>query len=298
MNEQDFVSDERAVAAQGAVEAPGPEDSAPASYGARLAWQRQSAGLSVTDVAASLRLHPNQIRAIEQEDLARLPAPAYVRGFIRSYARVLNIDPAPLLSDLNAKLAPARESVVDGMATDYAAARAAGRERRLPQWAIGIALVVLTALGLIGWQATQRSAPAPTPPAVLAMSAAPPTPALALATDTTVLPVSEASAAPADPIPAPAEVAEPTVRPSVIATGAAPTLALRFNGASWAEVTDRNGKILLSQLNAAGAEHALDGELPLTVVIGDANFASVEVRGAAFSLQPFTRNNVARFVIK
>ena len=298
MNEQDFVSAERAVAAQSAVEAPGPEDSASASYGARLAWQRQGAGLSVTDVAASLRLHPNQIRAIEQEDLARLPAPAYVRGFIRSYARVLNIDPAPLLSDLNAKLAPARESVIDGMATDYVAARAAGRERMLPQWAIGIALVVLTALGLIGWQATQRSAPAPTPPAVLAMSAAPPTPAPALATDTTALPVSEASAAPADPIPAPAEVAEPTVRPSVIATGAAPTLALRFNGASWAEVTDRNGKILLSQLNAAGAEHALDGELPLTVVIGDANFASVEVRGAAFSLQPFTRNNVARFVIK
>ena len=298
MNEQDFVSDERAVAAQSAVEAPGPEDSAPASYGARLAWQRQSAGLSVTDVAASLRLHPNQIRAIEQEDLARLPAPAYVRGFIRSYARVLNIDPAPLLSDLNAKLAPARESVVDGMATDYAAARAAGRERRLPQWAIGIALVVLTALGLIGWQATQRSAPAPAPPESLVVAAAPPTPAPALATDATASPVSEASAAPADPIPAPAEVAEPTVRPSVIATGAAPTLALRFNGASWAEVTDRNGKILLSQLNAAGAEHALDGELPLTVVIGDANFASVEVRGAAFSLQPFTRNNVARFVIK
>ena len=289
---------ERAVAAQSAVEAPGPEDSAPASYGARLAWQRQGAGLSVTDVAASLRLHPNQIRAIEQEDLARLPAPAYVRGFIRSYARVLNIDPAPLLSDLNAKLAPARESVVDGMATDYAAARAAGRERMLPQWAIGIALVVLTALGLIGWQATQQSAPAPAPPEALAVSAAPPTPAPALATDATASPVSEASAAPADPIPAPAEVAEPTVRPSVIATGAAPTLALRFNGASWAEVTDRNGKILLSQLNAAGAEHALDGELPLTVVIGDANFASVEVRGAAFSLQPFTRNNVARFVIK
>ena len=306
MNEQDFVSDERAVAAQSAVEAPGPEDSAPASYGARLAWQRQSAGLSVTDVAASLRLHPNQIRAIEQEDLARLPAPAYVRGFIRSYARVLNIDPAPLLSDLNAKLAPARESVVDGTATDYVAARAAGRERMLPQWAIGVALVVLTALGLVGWQATQQLAPAPPEP--LAVSAAPPTPTAAptptptptptLATDATASPVSEASAAPADPIPAPAEVAEPTVRPSVIATGAAPTLALRFNGASWAEVTDRNGKILLSQLNAAGAEHALDGELPLTVVIGDANFASVEVRGAAFSLQPFTRNNVARFVIK
>lgn len=299
MNEQVFVSDERAVPAQSAVEAPGPEDSAPPSYGARLAWQRQGAGLSVTDVAASLRLHPNQIRAIEQEDLARLPAPAYVRGFIRSYARVLNVDPAPLLIDLNTKLAPVRESVVDGMATDYAAARAAGRERMLPQWAIGIALVVLIALGLVGWQATQQPTPAPAPPEALPVSAAPPAPAPVLSTDATASPAaSEASAAPVDPIPAPADAAEPTVRSSVLTTGAAPTLVLRFNGASWAEVTDRNGKILLSQLNAAGAEHALDGELPLTVVIGDANFASVEVRGAAFSLQPFTRNNVARFVIK
>jgi cytoskeleton protein RodZ len=304
MGEQD-LTDERPTAMQSGVEvALGPDVSAPAGYGARLARQRQSAGLSVTDVAASLRLHPNQVRAIEQEDLARLPALAYVRGFIRSYARVLNVDPAPLLIDLNTKLAPVRESVVDGMATDYAAARAAGRERMLPQWAIGIALVVLIALGLIGWQATQQPAPAPAPPAALPVAAAPPAPAPpapapVLSTDASVSPAaSEASAAPADPIPAPADAAEPTVRSSVLTTGAAPTLVLRFNGTSWAEVTDRNGKILLSQLNAAGAEHALDGELPLTAVIGDANFASVEVRGAAFSLQPFTRNNVARFVIK
>ena len=299
MGEQD-LTDERATATQSGVEVVlGPDVSAPAGYGARLARQRQSAGLSVTDVAASLRLHPNQIRAIEQEDLARLPAPAYVRGFIRSYARVLKVDPAPLLIDLNTKLAPVRESVVDGMATDYAAARAAGRERMLPQWAIGIALVVLIALGLVGWQATQQPTPAPAPPEALPVAAAPPVPAPVLSTDASASPAaSEASAAPADPIPAPADAAEPTVRSSVLTTGAAPTLVLRFNGASWAEVTDRNGKILLSQLNAAGAEHALDGELPLTAVIGDANFASVEVRGAAFSLQPFTRNNVARFVIK
>ncbi len=106
------------------------------------------------------------------------------------------------------------------------------------------------------------------------------------------------SAALIEPVPAPADTAEPTVASSRAASGAAPTVLLRFIGDSWAEVTDRNGKILLSQLSSAGAEHALDGELPLTVVIGDANFASVEVRGAAFNLQPFTRNNVARFTIK
>ncbi len=293
---------------------------APISYGARLAMQRQSAGLGVTDVAAQLRLHPNQVRAIEQEDLARLPAPAYVRGFVRSYARMLKIDPSPLLSDLNAKLEPARESVVDGGATDYSAAHAASRERKLPQWMFGAALLILIALGVLGWLANQPQQQ-PLPPTPVAGPAGPAAaPAMAPTEPAAPINTSEATASPAtaspaaaseataseaaastaaaDPVPAPTDTAEPTVASSVIASGAAPTLVLRFNGASWAEVTDRGGKILLSQLNSEGAEHALDGELPLTVVIGDANFASVQVRGAAFNLQPFTRNNIARFTIK
>ncbi|MGH6612273.1 MAG: helix-turn-helix domain-containing protein, partial [Burkholderiaceae bacterium] len=90
---------------------------APASYGARLAWERERSGLSIGDVAARLRLHPNQVRAIERQDLARLPELAYVRGFIRSYARVVNIDPALVLSDFNAKLTPVPSALVDAMTT-------------------------------------------------------------------------------------------------------------------------------------------------------------------------------------
>ena len=61
---------------------------------------------------------------------------------------------------------------------------------------------------------------------------------------------------------------------------------LRFNGASWAEVTDRERQDLAVAIGRQVAEHALDGELPLTVVIGDANKATVEVRGEAFNLAP------------
>ena len=304
MTEQSLISDERDIAAQTEVRSTEAQGRAGAAgYGARLAAQRERAGLSVTDVASTLRLHPNQIRAIEQEDLTRLPALVYVRGFIRSYARVLSLDPEPLLSDLNAKLAPVRESVVDGMATDFAAARAAGRERMFPQWAISIALVILVVLGVIGWQTTTlQPAPASPPQVVVVPATAPSAPAPAPVPDTATPAVTTeiAIGSPVvnEAVPTPADVAESTVRPSVAASGAPPTVLLRFNGSSWAEVTDRSGKILLSQLNDAGAEHVLDGELPLTVVIGDANFASVEVRGAAFNLQPFTRNNVARFTIK
>lgn len=314
MSEQAVISNASAVDVREGVDvAPGPDAAAPLSYGARLASQRQSAGLGVTDVAAQLRLHPNQVRAIEQEDLARLPAPAYVRGFVRSYARMLKIDPSPLLSDLNAKLEPAPESVIEGGVTDYSAALAASRERKFPQWMFGGALLVLIALGVVGWLATQQKQPtSPTPVAVATpptvLVQAPTEPAAPVVTNQTTAnqttasdaTASEAAAATAaaDPVPAPTDTAEPTVAASAVASGASPTLVLRFNGTSWAEVTDRGGKILLSQLNSEGQEHALDGELPLTVVIGDANFTSVEVRGAVFNLKPFTRNNVARFIIK
>ena len=70
MTEQSLISDERDIAAQTEVDSPSAKAMPEAAgYGARLAAQRERAGLSVTDVAATLRLHPKQVRAIEQEDL-------------------------------------------------------------------------------------------------------------------------------------------------------------------------------------------------------------------------------------
>ena len=73
---------------------------------------------------------------------------------------------------------------------------------------------------------------------------------------------------------------------------------LRFDGVSWAEVTDANGKILLSHLTSTGNEHAVDGELPLTVVIGDANMRHGRSARCGVQSAAVTRNNVARFTIR
>ena len=142
-----------------AVEAPPAPP--PTSFGARLNWERERLGLTVTDVAARLRLHPNQVRAIEQESLAKLPEAAYVRGFVRSYARVLNLDPAPLLADLGLKLTSAADSVVDGMvqARDYSPVRAAAREHASRKIVMAGAVLLLIALGALGWYATHPPRP-------------------------------------------------------------------------------------------------------------------------------------------
>lgn len=276
----------------------------PASFGARLQWQRERLGLSVTDVAARLRLHPNQVRALEQEALSALPEAAYVRGFVRGYARVLDLDPTPLLADLGQKLVPAAASVVDGMAQarDYSPVRAAAREHASRKIVMAGAVLLLIALGALGWYATHQ--PHRVPPSAVTSSPTPPVPASPSAPapvtsgDAGSAP-STGGAAPAAPAAATPDAATAAADTAGLTTpvATAPLLRIRFSGPSWVEVKDAEGKVLLSQHSAAGAEHVIEGTPPFYVVIGDTAKAAVEVRGENYDLAPHTRQNVARFTV-
>jgi cytoskeleton protein RodZ len=266
----------------------------PASFGARLAAARERERLSVGDMAARLRLHVNQVRAIESENLAQLPEAAYVRGFVRSYARSLGLDPAPLIDDLNSKLAPATDSVVDGItkARDYSPVRAAAHERASRSLVLGLSLVGLVALGALGWYATRQ--PRPEAVATPAPAAAPaPTAAPAAGTEA---PGADSAGAGSDTQPAAAT--EPAPAPSQPMDEAGALLLLSFSGPSWVEVTDASGKVVVSQTAGAGEAIQPVGRPPFSVVIGDAAQATVKLRGEVFDLQPVTRANIARFTVK
>ena len=293
MSDEDIADDTAAAPAAG-------EDAGTAtSFGARLAAAREAAGLSVGEMAGRLRLHMNQVRALEAGDLAQLPEAAYVRGFVRSYARSLGLDPAPLIDDLNARVGAPSSSVVDGMTRtrDYSPVRAAAHEHASRSLVLGLAIVALIALGAIGWYATRPSAPEP-------VAAAPATPvdASTVAAVQKDEPASTAPSAPAEPADSaepPAVATEPAPAPSQPVPDAKVLLSLSFSGVSWVEVTDASGKVLLSQLARQGdVLRPAGGTPPLAVVIGDASKATVTVRGEAFKLEPVTRANVARFNVK
>lgn len=65
--------------------------------GQRLRDARMAVGLTVEDVATSLRMPIQIVRSLEEENWQRLGAPVFVRGQLRGYARFLNIDLDPLL---------------------------------------------------------------------------------------------------------------------------------------------------------------------------------------------------------
>ncbi|MBI4301934.1 MAG: helix-turn-helix domain-containing protein [Chloroflexi bacterium] len=54
---------------------------------------RQRQGLSLDEVSEATKIRLSYLEAIEAEDYDRLPAPVYVRGFLRSYALFLGLDP-------------------------------------------------------------------------------------------------------------------------------------------------------------------------------------------------------------
>lgn len=64
--------------------------------GASLRIEREKRRLSIESVANELKINPRILRALESGDSARLPPPAYIRGFIRTYAAFLGLKPDEL----------------------------------------------------------------------------------------------------------------------------------------------------------------------------------------------------------
>lgn len=69
----------------------------PLSVGSQLRAAREMRGLTIGDVAYSLKLNPRQVEALEHERFDLLPGRAFARGFLKNYARFLELDPQPLL---------------------------------------------------------------------------------------------------------------------------------------------------------------------------------------------------------
>ena len=65
--------------------------------GAYLRKAREEANMSVDKVASALLLHTATVEALEADAYERLPAPTFVRGYFRGYARVLGLPSKPVL---------------------------------------------------------------------------------------------------------------------------------------------------------------------------------------------------------
>jgi cytoskeleton protein RodZ len=281
--------------------APGAGGAEAESFGRALAQARQARGLSQGDVAAQLRLQLRQVRAIEAEDLAALPESAFVRGFVRNYAKLVELPAEPLLKLLNARLQPASPLRGDRAGNAASPVQLASRERTSRLAVIGGAMALLLVFALLGWWTMRPSQPsveptvqqAITPPKAAPAEAVQPAAAPAQAVQPAAAPAeaTQQSATPsATPPPAGASQAVP-----VPATAPPPALHFNFRGRSWVEVRQADGTVLMSRSNNAGAQAKVEGTPPYALVIGNASKVDLEFRGKTIDLREFAgRGDIAR----
>lgn len=70
------------------------------AVGARLAQLREARNWSVADVSARLKVATPKLRALEAGDISQMPGAAFAVGVVRSYAKMLGVDPEPFAQAL------------------------------------------------------------------------------------------------------------------------------------------------------------------------------------------------------
>jgi len=253
---------------------------APAAVGGQLRAARIAAQLSVEDIARALKFSPRQIEALETDNYAALPGGAFVRGFVRNYARLLKLDSRALLRQVEAALpsAPVEVRPPENMG---AAGSARGLDRFPPL--LAAALIVLIAVLLLGlWHFFAPSAPTRTVVGQAAESVR-------------QLPEPAAPAAQViAPTPAPPGASVLPPPPASLPESSVPTLRFAFSGRSWVEVTDARRQLVHSGESPAGSQLALTGKPPFEIVIGNAAAVSLVYGDRLVDLAPHTRAEVAR----
>ena len=267
-----------------------------ASPGRALAAAREELKLSVADVSQQIKYGVKQIAAIEADDYAKLPGTTFVRGMIRSYAKLVHVDAEPLLADLGRRDIPAPVTV-DLRTTGQEPFIEGGEKSNRIYVLLSVVALVAVAVIAYEWQVspldtgevvtiTPRAAPGDaSPSAPVPAAAAPASAQPATATQ-------DAQAAASRAVPAPAAGA---VRGG---NSGQQRLELEFDALSWVEVKQSGGKVLLSQLNQPGTRQVIEGKAPLEVVIGNAAKVHLKFNDAPVDLRPYFKVDVARLKLE
>jgi cytoskeleton protein RodZ len=100
------------------------------------------------------KIRPKYLRALEDERFDMLPAPTYVKGFLRSYAEALGLDGQPFVDEYNSRFAVGDDEVVVRATRRVPAPRSRDRQARESRMAVValLAIAVLTALVIAAWR--------------------------------------------------------------------------------------------------------------------------------------------------
>jgi cytoskeleton protein RodZ len=238
------------------------------SIGETLFAARESAGMSVDQVAEATRIRRTLVQAIEHDDFSPCGGDFYARGHIRNIAAAVGTDPKPLLDAFDAEHVHATPRASEIFESETAA-RA---ERRGPNWSA--AMVAALALTLI-YGVTQ---------------------VLTSSSDSSTEGVGGSSAPASTASPgSPSASATPSGRPSAVAQAPRDrvTVVLRARQVSWVQATTASGEELFQGLVQGGQTKTFSDRQRIRLVVGNAGAVTLRVNGTDVG-SPGRRGQVAR----
>ncbi|MEU3948120.1 helix-turn-helix domain-containing protein [Streptomyces sp. NPDC029526] len=228
------------------------------SVGRALQQARIAAGLTVDDVSTATRVRIAIVHAIEADDFAPCGGDVYARGHIRTLARAVGLDPAPLIAQFESEHgAPSAPTP----AAPLFEAERIRPERRGPNWTAAMVAAIVAVIGFVGFtmvggddggkadvadDTTPSTSPSPTPK----------------------------SKKPAAPEPEPSD--------SAIAAAPQDKVTVRVSatdGRSWISAKDHNGRLLFDGLLKQGDSKTFQDSSKINLVLGDAGAIDLFVNG-------------------
>ncbi|MFI5474405.1 helix-turn-helix domain-containing protein [Streptomyces cacaoi] len=238
-----------------------PSEEAPFSIGRALMQARIAAGLTVDDVSSATRVRIVIIHAIESDDFAPCGGDVYARGHIRTLARAVHLDPAPLIERYDdthgGRPAPTP-------AAPLFEAERIRPERRGPNWTAAMVAAIVAVVGFVGFTAFTGDDDGSKEQ--VAEGATPATGKTASPTTKTDKPVEE-NPEPSDSAIAAAPQDKVTVQVSAT------------DGRSWVAAKDHNGRLLFDGLLKKGDSKTFQDSEKINLVLGDAGAIDLYVNG-------------------
>jgi cytoskeleton protein RodZ len=303
-----------------------------AGVGARLSSARKKQQIDLNAVAGELHLRVEVLRALEAGDEAGLPSPAFTRGYVRSYARVLGMDADELLAQLPQSDEYRVTPIGRAMGSRHGARP---QVARLLLWML--LLGVIAAVVMYGVPVVERWVDSPQVEADSGQLELPLAEDISVSTEKVsagaplvdLPPVAEPesgidkeSAMQPDPVvDAPllekrevmataGEIAvevdalqqessavQATAEEQPVTQATKSELLLRFRQDSWVEV-DAGGRRLLAGIEAAGTERRLEVEPPIQVLLGNAPGVELIYNGEVMDTESYRKGKVARIMLE
>lgn len=291
--------------------------------GELLRIERERVGFSTEEVAALLHLSKNTLGYLEAGNFDRLPGDTFTRGYIRSYARLLKLDPNTFAGYFDRYVGVDSRDARVGSINRVDAAPC-----RITRWVMASSTVLIIAamlvLGLWWWNDSRDASLPAESDDIRVLIDDVQVDAMALPESFTSPPVTELSALEEEPnlesesaaqiaqVEAPAPVAEAMATEDQLEVSAnnastaldetAATepaldsgLIMAFSGNCWVQISVVGGRVLHSAQMQAGQTLNIDHQGPLDLVIGAADAVSIiEYNGQSVDLDANRQSGVAR----